>query len=690
MATSNTALRITELDFDSIKNNLKDFMRSQSEFQDYDFEGSGMSTLLDVLAYNTHYMSYYLNMVSNEMFLDSAQLRGSVLSHAKMINYIPTSREAPRALINITTTPSNTEDANTTAITLQKYSKFMGESLDGVNYPFVTLNSNTAVKVNGVFNFANVEIRQGKAFTQQYIMTPDNTKRLFNIPSANIDVSTIEVRVQESSTNSDIVMYSKSDNITDLNSNSTVYFIEENDNLTYSLYFGDGVLGKKPKNGNIITCTFVDTVGSQANSIGKFTSVDIISNLYKDNVIVSTVTAAYGGKEKESIEQVRFKAPYAYTTQNRAVTTGDYQNLILKDYPNVESVSVWGGEDNDPVVYGKVYLSLKTNQNYALTNIDKEYIKSSLIANRNMVTVTPEIIDPEFVYIRVAGKVSYDKNLTNLKPVDIEQLVRASIIDYSDMELVGFDSTFRKSKLQAYIESADKSITAVDVSIFLQKRQDLNVISTTKYNIKYNTPLRKGTFLSRLSSYPEIFINDSNGIERKALFEEILDAFTGINSVTISNPGFDYASAPTVTISGDGYGATAVATVSGGRITGVKIINKGFDYTKATVTFGGPGAGAVATAQLENNYGTLRSFYYKDNGEKIALNNEAGSIDYNLGTVTLNSLRTSGSVPNDLYGEDVVTFFVPSATDIVKPLRNRILVIDSADAKSIQIEVVAE
>lgn len=690
MSTSNTALRITELDFDSIKNNLKDFMRSQSEFQDYDFEGSGMSTLLDVLAYNTHYMSYYLNMVSNEMFLDSAQLRGSVLSHAKMINYIPTSREAPRALINITTTPSNTEDANTTSITLQKFTRFMGESLDGVNYPFVTLNSNTAVKVNGVFNFANVEIRQGKTFTQQYIMTPDNTKRLFNIPSANVDVSTIEIRVQESSTNSDIVMYSKSDNITDLNSNSTVYFIEENDNLTYSLYFGDGVLGKKPKNGNIITCTFVDTVGSQANNIGKFTSVDIISNLYKDNVIVSTVTAAYGGKEKESIEQVRFKAPYAYTTQNRAVTTGDYQNIILKDYPNVESVSVWGGEDNDPVVYGKVYLSLKTNLNYALTNLDKEYIKSSLIANRNMVTVTPEIIDPDFVYIRVAGRVSYDKNLTNLKPVDIEQLVRASIIDYSDMELVGFDSTIRKSKLQTYIESADKSITAVDISVYLQKRQDLNVISTTKYNIKYNTPLRKGTFLSRLSSYPEIFINDSNGIERKALIEEILDAFTGINSVTISNPGFDYASAPTVTISGDGYGATAVATVSGGRITGVKIINKGSDYTKATVTFGGLGAGAVAVAQLENNYGTLRSFYYKDNGEKVALNNEAGSIDYNLGTVTLNSLRTSGSVPNDLYGEDVVTFFVPSATDIVKPLRNRILIIDSADAKSIQIEVVAE
>jgi hypothetical protein len=485
-------------------------------------------------------------------------------------------------------------------------------------------------------------------------------------------------------------MYSKSDNITDLNSNSTVYFIEENDNLTYLLYFGDGVLGKKPKNGNIITCTFVDTVGSQANNIGKFTSVDIISNLYKDNVIVSTVTAAYGGKEKESIEQVRFKAPYAYTTQNRAVTTGDYQNIILKDYPNVESVSVWGGEDNDPVVYGKVYLSLKTNLNYALTNIDKEYIKSSLIANRNMVTVTPEIIDPDFVYIRVVGKVSYDKNLTNLQPVDIEQLIRASIIDYSDMELVGFDSTFRKSKLQSYIESADKSITAADISVYLQKRQDLNVISTTKYNIKYNTPLRKGTFLSKLSSYPEIFINDSNGIERKAFFEEILDAFTGINSVTISNPGYDYASAPTVTISGDGYGATAVATVSGGRITGVKIINKGSDYTEATVTFSGLGAGAVAVAQLENNYGTLRSFYYKDNGEKVTLNNEAGNIEYNLGTVTLNSLRTSGSVPNDLYGEDVVTFFVPSATDIVKPLRNRILVIDSADAKSIQIEVVAE
>lgn len=689
--TSNTALRVTELDFDSIKNNLKTFLRSQSEFQDYDFEGSGMSVLLDILAYNTHYMSYYLNMVGNEMFMDTAQLRSSILSHAKNINYLPGSKRGARAVINILATPSNTEDNVTTSLVLNKYTKFLGEDIDGINYNFVAINSNTVSKNTGTFSFANVEIRQGEAVTLQYQMTPTNTKRRFNIPSANVDTDTIEVRVQDSSTNTDTVVYARSNSIVDLSSNSTVYFIEESDDLSYNLYFGDNVIGKTPRNGNIITVTYLDTVGTGANNISKFSIKDRIGGLYRDNVAVSTVLSSYGGVEKESIEQVRFRAPYAYGTQNRGVTTEDYRTLLLKDFPNIEAVSVWGGEDNDPIVYGKVYIALKTRQNYALTNADKEYIKKELIRNRNVVTVTPEIVDPEFTYIRVVGSVNYNPALTTLTENQLRELVKAAIYDYNDTDLSNFSAIFRKSKLQSYIESADKSITGSDITIYIQKRVLLTTSGSKRYEINYNMPIKKGAFSDRIYSYPEIVTYDANGIERNALFEEVLDSLSGINSFQVTNAGYGYDSAPTVTITGDGSGATAIAKIANGKVASIEVVNKGSDYTKATVELsGGTGVGASAIALLENNYGTIRSYYYKSTGEKVPVTSVAGSINYTTGQLILNSLVATGTLDNDFYPADTVTFFAPSGKEIISPLRNRILLIDDTDSKSVQIDMVAE
>lgn len=688
---SNTALRITELDFDSIKENLKNYLRGQSEFQDYDFDGSGMSVLLDILAYNTHYMGYYLNMVGNEMFMDTAQLRSSILSHAKAINYQPVSRRGAKALVNILVTPSNTEDNTATSLQLTKYTNFLGKDIDGVNYNFVTLNSNTVTKNTGTFSFANVEIQQGQVVTVQYLMDSTNTKRRFRLPSANVDTDTVEVRVIESTSNTDSATYTLSENIVDANSNSTIFFVEESDDMTYNIIFGDDVIGKKPKVGNVIQITYLDTAGIGANNISAFTAIDRVGGLYRDNVTVTTVTSSYGGTDKETIEQIRFRAPYAYGTQNRAVTTGDYETLILKDYPNIDAVSVWGGEDNDPVVYGKVFLSLKTKQNYALTNADKEYIKDTLIRNRNVVTVTPEIVDPDYTYIRVVGKVNYNPALTTLSENQLQELVKAAIYDYNDNELSDFGAIFRKSKLQTYIEAADKSITGSDITVYVQKRVILNTTISTRYSINFGMPIRKGTFADRLYSFPEIFTFDGNGIERNTLFEEILDSPSGINSISITNAGSSYETAPTVTITGDGAGATAVAKISNGKVTSIEIVNKGSDYTKATVEIsGGGGSGATGTALLENNYGTIRSFYYKSTGEKITINSNVGSINYSAGLLTFNSLLTSGSIENDFYPTDIVTFFAPSGVEIIQPLRNRILVIDEGDAKSTQIQMVAE
>lgn len=689
--TSNTALRVTELDFDSIKNNLKTFLRSQSEFQDYDFDGSGMSVLLDILAYNTHYMGYYLNMVGNEMFMDTAQLRSSILSHAKNINYLPGSKHGARAVINILATPSNTEDNVSTSLTLNKYTRFLGTDIDGINYNFVAINSNTVTKNTGTFSFANVEIIQGETISLQYVMNPTNTKRRFKIPSANVDTNTIEVRVQDSSTNTDITVYTKSNNVVDLASNSTVYFIEESDDLSYNLYFGDNVIGKTPKNGNIITVTYLDTVGTGANNISKFGIKDQIGGLFRDNVAITTTTSSYGGIDKETIEQVRFRAPYAYGTQNRGVTTEDYRTLLLKDFPNIQAVSVWGGEDNDPIVYGKVYIAIKTRQNYALTNADKEYIKKELIRNRNVVTVTPEIVDPEFTYIRVVGNVNYNPTLTTLSENQIRELVKAAIYDYNDNELTDFATTFRKSKLQTYIEAADKSITGSDITIYIQKRVILSTSGSKRYEINFNMPIKKGSFSDRIYSYPEIVTYDGNGIERNTLFEEVLDSLSGINSFQITNAGYGYETAPTVTITGDGSGATAIAKIAGGKVSSIEVINKGSDYTKATVELsGGGGTGATSSALLENNYGTIRSYYYKSTGEKVPITSSAGSINYTTGQLIINSLLTTDTVENDFYPDGTITFFAPSGKEIISPLRNRILLIDDTDSKSIQLEMVAE
>jgi hypothetical protein len=690
MATANTSLRVTELDFITIKNNLKNYLKSQSEFQDFDFEGSGMSVLLDILAYNTHYMGFYLNMVGNEMFLDTAQLRDSMLSHAKSIGYIPTSRQGSQTLLNITVTPSITEPNTTTSLTLDKYTRFLGRDIDGENYNFVAVNSNTVQKFGGSFSFSNVSIKQGDVTTFQYLMDPTNTYRRFDIPSQNVDTTSIVITVQDSVSNTDTRLYILADDITTLNSTSQVYFVEENPDLKYTFYFGDGIIGKRPNDGAVITCTFLDTAGVSSNSISEFVIVDPIGGIYRDNVAISAVSATYGGIEKESIEQIRFRAPYYYTAQNRAVTTKDYETLITKDFPNIESVSAWGGEDNDPVVYGKVFFSLKTRQNIALTNVDKEFIKQSLIKNRNVVTVTPEIVDPDFAFMRVLAKVNYNPYLTSLNSNQLAEVVRQAIFDYNDRELNTFDSTFRKSRLSQYIENSEKSITGTDITLFVQKRVTLDTLNSRKYEIGFNMPLRKGNYINKLFSFPEARINDVNGVERNVLFEEVLDAPTGINSIEVVNGGTSYSTAPQVIISGDGTGATARALVANGRVFRIDVINKGSDYTKATVSLVGGGTGATARVLLENNFGTVRSYYFNTNGEKVILNSNIGTINYTTGMISINSFRTAGTVENDFYGENILTFYAPVENEIILPLKNRILTIDEGDSRSIIVEMVAE
>jgi hypothetical protein len=691
MATEKASLRVSELDFLEIKENLKNYLRSQSEFQDFDFEGSGMSVLLDILAYNTHYMSYYLNMVGNEMFLDTAQLRESIISHAKLMNYVPGSSQGALAKVNIKVTPSNAEDNTATSLTLNKYTRFLGVDKDGINYPFVTLNSNTTVKSANSFSFANVFIKQGEVITLQYLIDSSNENRRYEIPSANVDTKTISVLMQESTTNTDTTIYNLAEDITEITSNSTVYFIEENEKQTYTVYFGDDVIGKRPKDGNVLICTYLDNNGGISNNISRFIATDDIGG-YTDNIIVSSTSGSYGGIDKESIEQVRFRAPYFYTTQNRAVTINDYETLLLKEYNTIDAVSVWGGEDNDPVVYGKVFISLKTTGDYQLTNLEKEEIKNNLIRNKNVLTVTPEIVDPDYVYLIIKGTVYYNPQITGLSADEIGTLVKAAIEDYSDAELNSFNSVFRKSKLQSYIENAEKSITGSDIDILVQKRFLIDTLRTKTYTINYNMPLAKSLGTDNiLHSFPEITVFDSAGVARNVFVEETPEILTGIDSIQIIDSGINYNSTPTVTIIGDGSGATATAEVVGGRLQRIVVNNRGSGYSSAIVELtGGEGTGASAVPILQSRIGNLRSFYYKTNREKVIVNNNFGTVNYDTGIITVNSLRATSVIENDFYEDGYLTLTVLAEDENIFTVRNRILSIDFSDARSIQINTVAE
>ena len=689
MASANTSLRVAELDFNSIRNNLKTFLNSQAEFTDYNFEGSGLSVLLDILAYNTYYNSFYLNMVANEAFLDTAQVRQNILSQAKLINYIPASSHAAEARISVRVTPTATEDQTISYLTLDKYTRLLGADIEGTNYPFVTINSNTIQKSAGSFNFANVWIKQGEVITQQFAMTANNVTARFEIPSANIDTQTLTVRVQESSTNDYTEEYLLSSDITQLTSNSRIYFLEENENLNYTIQFGDGVIGYRPKNGNIIITTYIDTSGSSGNYISKFNFIDPIDGTYTGNVRVTTVESSGLGGDKEDINRIKLRAPQYYTAQNRCVTTRDYEALILKDYQHIDAVSIWGGEDNDPPVYGKVYISLKTKGYFTLTNLEKENIKNSLISNRNVITVTPVIVDPDYIFVTLRGKIYYDPGMTSKSANEILNIVKQKVYNFTNTELNTYRSVFKKSKLQAAIEAADPSITGSDITVFLQSRKLLDLTSSKKYEYDFKTSIQKGTFTNKLFTYPQITVLDGNLTSRNVFYEEIPDSFTGVDLIEIVNPGINFLSA-NVVINGDGTGATAKATVENGRIISVEVTNKGVNYSRATVTIEGNGAEAECKAVLQARNGILRTYYYNTLGNKIIVNANAGTIDYDSGKVILDSIKPSAVVSNDYYDTNVLTMNVVAGEEVIPPLRNRILAVDADNIQSLQLEMIGE
>ena len=572
-------LNITELDFDVIKNNLKDYFKSQTEFSDHDFDGSAISVMLDILSYNTHYNAYYMNMLASEAFLDSAQLRNSVVAKASMLGYTPRSARGAKANVAITITPSDSP----ASITIDKNTQFTS-TINGTSYVFCTSNSHTIIPSDGTYVASGVELTQGIPVTFRYTANTANTEQNFLLPNANTDTDTLTVTIQESESDTNTSVYIKATDITTVNSTSNVYFLSETSDGQFKVEFGDNVLGRKPITGNIILLSAIVTEGEDVNGANTFSASGTVGGY--STVSVATSNAAVGGLARESVESIKFNAPKNYETQNRAVTTDDYKSIIEREVSGLDSVSVWGGQDNDTPAFGKVFISAKPAGATSLSTSQIALIKSS-VSSYNVMSITPEVVDPDIIDLILGVTVKYDSRLTSLTSGAVAEKVVSTINDYKTQNLLKFGSIFRFSTLSTNIDKTDPSI--------------INNLTTVK--------ARKGFI-------PSLTANNTY-------------------SVSFNNPIFHDSS-----------------TFEGA------VTSTAFSYTDATGT-------VFNTCFFDDVNGSLRIFYLSGS-EKVLLSNNAGTVTYSNGHISIDSFR-----PNSFVGSKLQFTIIPSVNDLI-PIRNQI------------------
>ena len=480
-----TNLNVTELDFADIKNNLKNFLKQQSEFNDYDFEGSGLNVLLDVLAYNTHYNALNAHYSLNESFLDSAQIRGNVVTRAKLLGYTPRSVLSPRAQIDIVVDITGETGTIPTILDLPRGTK-LNTVVGGEEFQYVVLETQQATLVGSTYTFSDVKIAEGSIRELKYRVDNDIENQKFQLNDVNADTSTLRVRVQANEESTSFDVYTKFETLRGVDSTSKVYFLQENPSGFYEVYFGDGVTGFKPSNNNIVTIDYVITEGTESNGANAFTMVDSIGGF--SNIALTLDVAASGGNEKETMESIRFNAPLTFISQNRAVTSEDYAAIIKKEFSNIDSISTWGGEDNDPPDFGKVYIAIKPLLADTLTTAEKTDITGSILKGKNVVSITPEIVDPNFTFLELDVAFKYNPNLTDRSSVELQSVVRDTITDYNFNNLNKFDGVFRHSQLTRAIDNSDPAIlnTIVRPRMF----QNITPINTANnsFDLTFTSP----------------------------------------------------------------------------------------------------------------------------------------------------------------------------------------------------------
>jgi hypothetical protein len=487
-------VQVNNLDFNEIRTALIEYLRADSDFTDYDFEGSTLSVLIDLLAYNTYYTAFNTNMVVNELFLSSATLRDNVVALAKQLGYNPKSITAPVAYVNFDVEFTGTSPN----VTFLKKGTGFTTIFDDNLYQYVVVDNQEASVVNGSAQFRNIPIYEGSLITNSYTVNTSLKSQRFIIDNPGADISTIRIKVFEGQNSSSFEIFEFSDNILNVNKNSSVYFIEEIEDEKYEIFFGDGVIGKKLENGQFIEISYLVTNGSATNGARTFTFAGVLEDVngnsnYPVNIALlnGLNTPADGGEEIETISKIKFNAPKYYSTQDRAVTAQDYAAIIRKLYPAVADIISYGGEDARVPEYGKVKIVIKPKNSTLLSSITKQEIARKLKPYM-VASVTPDIEDPSVVYVEITSTISYDRSKTIQKPEEIKLKVISAInqyIEQSDTEK--FNGKFRYSKFVGVIDEADKAINSNTTSVMIRKDFYPQINSQSFYEICYQNSFYK-------------------------------------------------------------------------------------------------------------------------------------------------------------------------------------------------------
>ena len=471
MATKSSQINATDLDFDTISENIKTYLKGQQKFKDYDFDGSNLNVLIDMLAYAGHISGLNTNIAASELFLDSAQIRKNVVSRAKDLGFVPASEKSSAAQVEVKMV--NIRNADQTIPTANDMTMNRGHNFqtiyDGVTYNFVNSTTVVPTRDNTTFTYPTVDIIQGQYITDSFIFDGQIKNSKFVLSNARVDRSKLEVEVNS---NGIVSKYALSTDVSTITSSSKVFYAQENEEGFIEIYFGDGVLGLGLKDGDLINATYITVDDIHADGAKIFSMADAIMGFA--NGTITTLSDASGGAEKESIDSIKFKATKFYTSQNRLVTLNDYKAKESEYYPNADAVAVWGGEDNDPPQYGKVFISLKPQNSDYLSVAEKTEVTSKL-NQLNMLTVRPEIIDAEIVKILITTVFKYNNKETTLSLGEVETLVRNAIVNFDNTNLNNFDSIFRHSNLVKAIDDTNVSILSNITNVRLRKRKQIKL-----------------------------------------------------------------------------------------------------------------------------------------------------------------------------------------------------------------------
>ena len=570
MAVNNKRLTVTEFDFDDVKQNLKTFLRGQTEFTDYDFEGSGMSALLDVLAYNTHYLGFNANMLANEMFLDSASLRSSVASHAKTLGYLPSSARASVATVNVMLNTTSVTSATMSAGTV------FTTTVDGTSYQFTTASDVTSSNTGAGVPFNSVKIYEGTYVTSRYTVDTSDADQRFLLTDSRADTTTLTVKVQTSSSDSTTSTYTLATDITQVTASSKVYFLQEVEAGKFEVYFGDGVIGTALSDDNIVILTYIVTNKADANGATIFTSSGAIATI--NDISVTTTSSSSAGSEPESIRSIKYNAPLDYASQGRCVTSEDYKVYAKKLYPNAQSVQVFGGESGSydsslgvvsTAEYGKIFISIKSTTGLDLTSQEKTQLVTDL-APYTIASTTPVIVDPLTVSLILNTNFKFDSSATTSTAEGIKTSVTNALIAYNSSDLGKFDGIFRHSKVTGVIDDADTSILGNITNVTLGQFFTPTTTASTAYTFYFNNSLYNphsghNASAGGIIASTGFYISDDSTNER--FFDD--DGSGGLRTYYLSSGTriYDAASAGTVTYS------TGTIVTSGIYISSVGLVD---------------------------------------------------------------------------------------------------------------------